>query len=112
MEIHKTVTQNLHSRAEKLGLDLFGVADLHPVQNFITQQGGQMLGEFSHAVVLGSRLSNTVVDLIDPLMPADYSLYGFHVYKTVSPFVRSVWQSALKVYRIPNSAIVSQEFQR
>ena len=90
METHKTDTQNLYYRAEKLGADFFGVADLRPVQNFITQQGGQILGGFSHAVVLGARLSNTVVDQLDPLMPADYSLYGFHVYKAVSPFVDQI----------------------
>jgi epoxyqueuosine reductase len=87
METHQTDTLNLHHKAEKLGADLFGIADIRPVQKFITQQGGQILEGFSHAVVLGVRLSNTVVDQLDPLMPADYSLYGFHVYKAVSPFV-------------------------
>jgi len=96
METHKADAQYLYSMAEKLGADLFGVADLRPVQNFITQQGGQILGNFSHAVVLGARLSNTVVDQLDPLMPADYSLYGFHVYKAVSPLLDTI---ALRVSR-------------
>ena len=96
METHTADTQNLYSLAEKSGADLFGVADLRPLQKFITHQGGQILGDFTHAVVLGARLSNTVVDQLDPLMPADYSLYGFHVYKAVSPFVDHI---ALQIAR-------------
>ena len=111
MKTHNANTQNLYHRAEKLGVDLFGVADLRPVQNFITRQGGQTLGDFSHAVVLGARLSNTVVDQLDPLMPADYSLYGFHVYKTVSPFVdymalqiaRTIEEKGYRALPIPTS---------
>ncbi len=35
METHKADTQNLYSRAEKLGADLFGVVDLPLVQNLL-----------------------------------------------------------------------------
>lgn len=69
------------------GADLFGVADLKPVKEYMIQQGGPFFDRFSHAVVIGIKLSNSVVDQLDPLMPADYSLYGFHVYKAVSPLL-------------------------
>jgi len=88
---------DLSEAAHKMGSDLFGVADLCSVKNYVIAQGGDRLGAFSHAVVVGLRLSNTVVDQLDPLMPADYSLYGFHVYKAVSPFVDKI---ALQVARL------------
>ena len=87
MSNHKIETHQLSSLANQLGADLFGVADLRSVRDYVIKQGGESLGEFSRAVVVGMKLSNTVVDQLDPLASADYSLYGYHVYKTISPAV-------------------------
>ena len=78
---------DLASRACDLGADLFGIADLRPARDFVVDQGGGRVCGFSHALVFGMRLSNTVVDRIDPLTAADFSVYGWHVYKAVSPAV-------------------------
>ena len=47
---------------------IFSVLSPATGSEFITQQGGQILGDFSHVVVLGAKLSNTVVGQLDPLM--------------------------------------------
>jgi epoxyqueuosine reductase len=82
--------EKLSKLAHLEGADLFGVADLVPAHKYIIQQGGEFLSRFSHAVVIGIKLSNIVVDQLDPIMPADYSLYGFHVYKAVSPLLDTI----------------------
>ncbi len=87
MSNHMIETRELSSLANQLGADLFGVADLRSVRDYVIQQARESLGEFSHAVVVGMRLSNTVVDQLDSLAPVNYSVYGYHVYKTVSPAV-------------------------
>ena len=74
MSNHMIETRELSSLANQLGADLFGVADLRSVRDYVIQQARESLGEFSHAVVVGMRLSNTVVDQLDPLAPVDYSV--------------------------------------
>jgi len=83
-------SQALSEFAIHKGADLFGVADLRPVREYIIQQGGEFFGRFTHAITIGIKLSNSVVDQLNPQMPADYSLYGFHVYKTVSPLLDTI----------------------
>jgi len=83
-------TRELASLAEELGADLFGVADLRAVREFIVNQGGELLGSFTHGIAIGIGLSHTVVDHIAPDLPADHSLYGYHLYRAVSPAVDSI----------------------
>jgi epoxyqueuosine reductase len=82
--------EKLSKMAHLQGVNLFGVADLLPVHKHMIQQGGEFLSRFSHAVVIGMKLSDAVVDQLDPILPADYSLYGFHVYKAVSPLLDTI----------------------
>ena len=91
-------TQELASLAEELGADLFGVADLRPVREFIVNQGGERLGSFTHGIAMGMGLLNTIVDHIAPEFPSDHSLYGWHLYKVVSPAVDSMaWHLARRI---------------
>jgi epoxyqueuosine reductase QueG len=89
--------QALSSVAQNMGADLFGIADLRTHRQYVIEQGGESIGVFSHAVVVGIRLLKSVVDTLEPHLPADYSLYGWHVYKSVSPKVDQV---ALQLSRI------------
>jgi epoxyqueuosine reductase len=52
----------LEEYARTLGVDLFGVADLSPVRDFVSAQGGRHVGGFTRAVSLGVRLVDDVVD--------------------------------------------------
>lgn len=90
-------TQELSSMAQNMGADVFGIADLRPFRQYVIEQGGDSLGVFSHALVVGIRLLNSVVDTLDPHLPADFSLYGWHVYRSVSPMVDQI---ALQLSRI------------
>jgi len=90
MAIRLVDSRSLSELALNKGADLFGVADMRPVREYIIQQGGEFFGRFTHAVTIGIKLSNSVVDQLIPQMPADYSLYGFHVYKTVSPLLDTI----------------------
>ena len=83
-------TEKIKKLAYQQGADLIGIADLRPVKKHIIQQGGSFLDRFSHAVAIGIKLSNAVLDQLDPKLPADYSLYGFHVYKVVSPLLDTI----------------------
>ena len=67
------LTKKLSSIAREMEADLFGIADLRPVEEFVIAQGGERLGIFSHAVAIGLGLSNTVVNQLEPLLSADTS---------------------------------------
>jgi epoxyqueuosine reductase len=106
------ITQDgLESFARGMGTDLFGVADLRPAHSYISHQGGDAMGRFPFAVSLGIKLSDTVVDHLDPLAPADHSLYGYHIYKAVSPLLdtmamrvsREIEKAGFRALPIPTS---------
>ena len=100
------LAQELSHLAAKLGADLFGVCDLRPVRQFIIDQGGDRLGSFTHGIAIGIGLSHTIVDLFAPELSADNSLYGFHLYKVVSPAVDSIaWQVARRIEQCGYSAL-------
>jgi epoxyqueuosine reductase QueG len=52
----------LRDYAIKLGVDLFGVADLTSAHDFILDQGGEYLAEYPRAVSFGIRLVDGIVD--------------------------------------------------
>ena len=66
------------------GADLFGVADLVPVRNFILTQGPSLLGQFPRAVSMGIRLNDWIVNSHTPHEPRRNSLYWHHVYDVVT----------------------------
>ncbi len=54
--------QRLRREADRLGVDLFGVADLGGVREFVADQGGAELAAFSRAVSVGLVLPHAIVD--------------------------------------------------
>ena len=109
------LTEKLSSIAKELRADLFGIADLRPVKEFVVAQGGEQLGIFSRAVAIVLGLSNTIVNQLEPLLPADFSLYGWHIYKAVSPVVDNIaLQLAREIQRQGFEAlpIPSSQFRR
>jgi epoxyqueuosine reductase len=54
--------RELTAKAECLGIDLLGVADLTVARSFIEDQGGPIPASFPRAVSLGMRLTGGVVD--------------------------------------------------
>lgn len=103
--------QSLESLVYKNGGDLFGVADLDPVREFIIDQAGEILGEFPRAISIGIRLSSVIVDMHSPDETPRDSYYWFHVYSVVTPALDSLAQKVqrklqadgYKAFPIPGS---------
>ena len=51
--------------ARSLGADYYGVADLGSAQDFIHAQGGGRVSRYPRAIVMGIRLLDTVVDMLE-----------------------------------------------
>ncbi len=56
------LTQSLEESAAALGADLFGIADLEGVRDFVTGQGGPELAAFPRALSVGLVLPHAIVD--------------------------------------------------
>jgi len=80
----KKLTKKLGIFCRKGGADLFGIADLEPVQDFITGHGDSVVAGYPRAVSLGMRLNDTIVEHHSPDEPRLKSLYWHHVYDVVS----------------------------
>lgn len=57
-----SLDKSLNDMALDLGCDFFGVADLTSVHQFVRDQGGEGVGSYPRAVVVGIRLQNAIVD--------------------------------------------------
>jgi len=72
-----SIQHNLKKLAEEQGADLFGIADLTSVQDYICDQGGESLHHFSRAISVGIRLLDSVVDKLchheDPFVVYAYT---------------------------------------
>ena len=60
----ESLRSELESYARANGADLFGIADLTPARDFITQFGGAFLAGFPRSVALAVKTSSTVVDML------------------------------------------------
>lgn len=78
------LTEKLKTFSKARGADLFGVADLVPVQSFVSCHGPSWIGRFPKAVSIGMRLNGQIVDTHTPLEQRRDSLYWFHVYDVVT----------------------------
>jgi len=80
----KGLTKKLQKFSQTRGADLFGVADLTPVQSYISSQGPSWIGGYPRAVSIGMRLNDQIVETHTPLESRRDSLYWFHVYDVVT----------------------------
>jgi epoxyqueuosine reductase len=78
------MTKKLKKFSQSRGADLFGVADLTPVQSFISSLGPSWINGFSSAVSIGMRLNDQIVEIHTPFEKRQSSLYWFHVYDVVT----------------------------
>ncbi len=74
----------LHSLATSLGADYFGIADLTPARNFIHGLGGERAGRYSRGVVMGIRLQDSIVDLLEDGDKEALILYRHSSYDVVN----------------------------
>ncbi len=71
--------------ARSLGADYYGVADLADAQEFIRAQGGDRVARYPRAVVMGIRLLDTLVDMLEDRTDRTGAvLYRYNSYDTVN----------------------------
>lgn len=81
----------LESLAKDMGATYFGIADLAPGRQRISQQGGEFLTEFPRAVSHGFVLADGIVDtLAHHKNIAALSSYWYYVYQIVNPRIDSI----------------------
>ena len=85
------LTLKLESLARDMGTSHFGIADLAPARERISEQGGEFLGRFPRAVSHGFVLTDGIVDtLIHHENLAALYTYRHYVYQTVNPRLDSI----------------------
>jgi len=86
-----TIRAKLESMARDMGATYFGIADLTPARQDITEQGGGFLTRFPRAVSHGYVLIDGIVDtLADHENIAVLHNYWYYVYRTVNPQLDSI----------------------
>jgi epoxyqueuosine reductase QueG len=76
---------NLPEMVRALGADYYGVANLAGAAQFIRSQGGEQVARFPRAVVMGIRLLDELVEMLeDHSDRAGASLYRHHSYDVVN----------------------------
>ena len=81
----------LESLAKDMGTTYFGIADLTPARQRISEQGGEFLTQFPRAVSHGFVLADGVVNtLVHHKNVAALSSYWYYVYQIVNPRIDSV----------------------
>ena len=79
------LNEDLKIFCQERGADLFGVADLTPVRDFITTHGPAAIHSLPRAVSIGMSLNDGIVDAHSPQESRHESLYWHHVYNVVTP---------------------------
>ncbi len=82
---------NLESLARDMGATYFGIADLDPARQRISEQGGEFLTHFPRAVSHGFVLADGVVNtLAHHKNIAALNNYWYYVYQIVNPRIDSI----------------------
>ena len=110
--------QRLEERAKEGQAKYFGVADLEPARDFITEWGGEFLASFPRAVSIGVRLHDATVDEIyQHDNPFPITTYWHHVYRMVNPLLDQLGleigtilnEEGYKSYVIPSSFVLERK---
>jgi len=81
----------LESLAKDMGATYFGVADLAPARQRISEQGGEFLTQFPRAVSHGFVLADGIVNtLAHHKNVAALNTYWYYVYQIVNPRIDSI----------------------
>lgn len=107
----------LESLARDMGTSHFGIADLAPARERISEQGGEFLDRFPRAVSHGFILADGVVNTLvhHKSIPALHT-YRHYVYQTVNPRLDSISltlaqaleQAGFQAYVVPASQTVDR----
>jgi epoxyqueuosine reductase len=77
--------ERLDEFAREQGADFFGVADITPAEEFIKNQGGDLVSGYSRAVSLGIILLNAIVDQLPQRFERSVAVnYRHHTYDIIN----------------------------
>src|SRR3972149_632763 len=108
----------LRDPALALGATYVGVADLAPVRDFVTAQGGEFLGDYRFGVSVGIVLSDAVVDQLYQHVNRDIArTYFHHIYTVVAgmldrpaaPLAFAIERVGYRALPVPASAPYNDE---
>lgn len=86
-----TLRAVLESLATDMGATYFGIADLAPARQVISEQGGEFLTQFPRAVSHGFALADGIVNtLVHHKNIAALHNYWYYVYQIVNPHLDSI----------------------
>jgi len=107
----------LESLAKDMGTTHFGIADLAPARERISEQGGEFLDRFHRGVSHGFNLADGIVNTLvhHKSIPALHT-YRHYVYQTVNPRLDSISltlaqaleQAGFRAYVVPASQTVDR----
>jgi len=81
----------LESLAKDMGTTYFGIADLTPARQLISEQGGEFLTQFPRAVSHGFVLTDGIVNtLVHHKNIAALNTYWYYVYQIINPRIDSI----------------------
>jgi epoxyqueuosine reductase len=111
------LTARLESLAKDMGATHFGIADLAPARQRISEQGGEFLTQFPRAVSHGFVLSDGIVNtLVHHENIAALNTYWHYVYQIVNPrldsislmLAQSLDKAGFQAYVVPASQTVDR----
>ena len=81
----KLLNERLDEFARELGADFFGVADITPAEDFIQNQGGDMVMGYPRAISIGIILLDTIVDQLPQRFERSVAVnYRHHTYDIIN----------------------------
>jgi epoxyqueuosine reductase len=107
----------LESLAKDMGATYFGIADLVPARQFISEQGGGFLTQFPRAVSHGFILADGIVDTLAHHNDiAALNTYWHYVYRIINPRIDSISlmlaqsldKAGFRAYVVPASQTVDR----
>jgi epoxyqueuosine reductase QueG len=111
------LTLKLESLARAMGTGYFGIADLTPARERISEESGEFLTQFPRAVSHGFTLTDGIVDTLvyHESIPALHT-YRHYVYQTVNPRLDSISltlaqaldRAGFQAYMVPASQTVDR----
>jgi len=112
-----TLRAMLESLARDMGATYFGVADVTPARQFVSEQGGEFLTQFPRAISHGFVLTDGIVDTLvnHKNIPALHN-YWYYVYEIVNPrldsislmLAQSLEKSGFQAFVVPSSQRVDR----
>jgi epoxyqueuosine reductase len=107
----------LESLAKDMGATYFGIADLTPARQRISEQGGEFLTQFPRAVCHGFVLTDGIVNaLVHHNNPAALNTYWYYVYRIINPrldsisamLAQSLDKAGFQAFVVPSSQTVDR----